>query len=71
MVGWYHTHPGVGIFLSGMDLFIHQNFFTQMWHVAYVLDPRARTSGFFCWNRQKTKVNRYDFAWPEWAAGSW
>jgi proteasome lid subunit RPN8/RPN11 len=71
MVGWYHTHPGFGIFLSGMDLFIHQNFFTQIWHIAYVLDPRARTSGFFCWNRQKTKVNRYDFLWPEWAAGSW
>jgi proteasome lid subunit RPN8/RPN11 len=71
MVGWYHTHPGFGIFLSGMDLFIHQNFFTQIWHIAYVLDPRARTSGFFCWNRQKTKVNRYDFIWPEWAADSW
>jgi proteasome lid subunit RPN8/RPN11 len=71
MVGWYHTHPGFGIFLSGMDLFIHQNFFTQIWHVAYVLDPRARTSGFFSWNRQKTKVNRYDFLWPDWAAGSW
>lgn len=71
MVGWYHTHPGFGIFLSGMDLFIHQNFFTQIWHVAYVLDPRARSSGFFCWNRQKSKVNRYDFLWPEWAAGSW
>lgn len=71
MVGWYHTHPGFGIFLSGMDLFIHENFFTQIWHVAYVLDPRARSSGFFCWNRQKRKVNRYDFLWPDWAAGSW
>jgi proteasome lid subunit RPN8/RPN11 len=71
MVGWYHTHPGFGIFLSGMDLFIHQNFFTQIWHTAYVLDPRARTSGFFCWNREKTKVNRHDFAWPDWAADSW
>lgn len=71
IVGWYHTHPGFGIFLSGMDLFIHQNFFTQIWHVAYVLDPRARTSGFFCWNRQRTKVNRYDFQWPNWAANSW
>ncbi len=46
-------------------------FFTQIRHVAYVLDPRARTSGFFSWNRQRTKVNRYDFMWPEWAAGSW
>lgn len=71
IVGWYHTHPGFGIFLSGMDLFIHQNFFTQPWHVAYVLDPRARNSGFFCWNRQRTKVNRYDFMWPGWASGSW
>lgn len=71
MVGWYHTHPGFGIFLSGMDMFIHQNFFTQIWHIAYVLDPRARTSGFFCWNRDRTRVNRYDFAWPDWSAGSW
>jgi len=71
IVGWYHTHPGFGIFLSGMDLFIHQNFFTQIWHVAYVLDPRAKTSGFFSWDRQKTQVSRHNFYWPEWAAGSW
>jgi proteasome lid subunit RPN8/RPN11 len=71
MVGWYHTHPGFGVFLSGMDLFIHQNFFTQIWHIAMVLDPRARTSGFFCWDRPKSKVSRCDFAWPAWAAGSW
>jgi proteasome lid subunit RPN8/RPN11 len=71
MVGWYHTHPGFGIFLSGMDLFIHQNFFTQIWHVAFVLDPRASTSGFFCWNRHKTEVKPVDFPWPVWAAGAW
>ncbi len=71
IVGWYHTHPGFGIFLSGMDLFIHQNFFTQIWHIAYVLDPRARTSGFFSWDRQKTHVSRYNFQWPYWASSSW
>jgi proteasome lid subunit RPN8/RPN11 len=71
IVGWYHTHPGFGIFLSGMDLFIHQNFFTQIWHVAFVLDPRAQTSGFFSWNREKSQVSRHNFSWPEWAAGSW
>lgn len=71
MVGWYHTHPGFGIFLSGMDQFIHQNFFTQIWHIAYVLDPRARTSGFFCWDRAKSRVERHAFEWPAWAAGSW
>jgi proteasome lid subunit RPN8/RPN11 len=71
MVGWYHTHPGFGIFLSGMDLFIHQNFFTQIWHTALVLDPIGKRSGFFCWDRQKTRVSPVDFAWPSWAAGSW
>jgi proteasome lid subunit RPN8/RPN11 len=71
IVGWYHTHPGFGIFLSGMDQFIHRNFFIQLWHVALVLDPVARRSGFFCWDRPQTKVDQYDFPWPSWAAGSW
>lgn len=71
MVGWYHTHPGFGIFLSGMDQFIHQNFFTQIWHTALVLDPRARTSGFFCWDRAQTRVDPVKFNWPTWAARGW
>jgi proteasome lid subunit RPN8/RPN11 len=71
IVGWYHTHPGFGIFLSGMDLFIHQNFFTQKWHIALVLDPLARTSGFFCWDRGQSEVQAYDFPWPPWARDRW
>jgi proteasome lid subunit RPN8/RPN11 len=71
IVGWYHTHPGFGIFLSTMDQFIHHNFFTQKWHVAYVLDPIAQRSGFFCWDRNQVKVDRYEFPWPEWADNSW
>lgn len=71
IVGWYHTHPGFGIFLSGMDLFIHENFFTQPWHIAYVLDPVARRSGFFCWDRLQKRVKEYDLPWPDWARHSW
>lgn len=71
IVGWYHTHPGFGIFLSGMDRFIHRHFFTQIWHIAFVLDPLAEKSGFFCWNREQTEVDDYTFPWPQWAAGSW
>src|SRR3954471_6915748 len=26
IVGWYHSHPGFGVFLSPHDLFIHRNF---------------------------------------------
>ena len=71
IVGWYHTHPGFGIFLSGMDQFIHHNFFTQLWHVALVLDPLARRSGFFSWDRSKSQVEAYEFPWPIWASESW
>jgi proteasome lid subunit RPN8/RPN11 len=49
LVGWQHTHPGFGIFLSGYDLFIHKNFFAEPWQVAMVVDPRKREFGFFHW----------------------
>lgn len=71
IVGWYHTHPGFGIFLSNMDLFIHHNFFTQKWHIAFVLDPVGQRSGFFTWDRQQKEVLAYPFPWPYWAHKSW
>ena len=49
IVGWYHTHPDFGIFLSGPDLFIHHNFFPQPLQVAYVVDPIRQKRGFFQW----------------------
>src|SRR5262249_31788881 len=27
IVGWYHSHPNFGVFLSDRDMFIQQNFF--------------------------------------------
>lgn len=49
LVGWYHTHPGFGIFLSHHDQFIHRHFFSQPLQVAYVVDPVQTTRGFFQW----------------------
>jgi len=49
IVGWYHTHPGFGIFLSGMDLFIQDNFFNLPWQAALVYDPKSGEEGFFVW----------------------
>lgn len=54
MVGWYHTHPGWGIFLSGMDNFICENFFNRSLDVALVIDPRANERGWFYWTDQGT-----------------
>lgn len=53
IVGWYHSHPGFGLFLSGHDLFIHQNFFNTPWQVAIVADPLAKSWGCFTWHGQE------------------
>lgn len=50
IVGWYHTHPDFGPFLSAHDLFIHQNFFTDPLHVALVFDPVRRSFASFGWH---------------------
>jgi hypothetical protein len=49
MVGWYHSHPHFGIFLSDYDQFIHENFFREPWQVAYVVDPLLEQRGWFGW----------------------
>lgn len=49
LVGWHHTHPNFGVFLSEKDLFIHRNFFREDWHVALVVDPLKQEFGFFQW----------------------
>ena len=49
IVGWYHSHPGFGIFLSDYDLFIHRNFFGAPHQVAWVFDPHSDEEGCFGW----------------------
>lgn len=49
MVGWYHTHPDWGVFLSGMDMFICDNFFNKELDVALVIDPCRGDRGWFQW----------------------
>jgi proteasome lid subunit RPN8/RPN11 len=49
IVGWYHSHPGFGIFLSDHDTFIHRNFFSAPEQVAWVYDPHSDEEGFFGW----------------------
>lgn len=59
IIGWYHTHPGFGIFLSEMDLFIQRHFFNAPWQIAFVYDPHSRDSGTFAWRQGQTR--RVDF----------
>lgn len=59
VIGWYHTHPGFGIFLSPMDLFIHENFFGEPWQLAYVYDPKGGEDGLFAWRHGRPEREPY------------
>lgn len=50
MVGWYHSHPGWGVFLSDMDLFICRGFFNNPLDLALVVDPCQDHRGWFHWH---------------------
>lgn len=47
VVGWFHSHPGLGIFLSGTDMRTQRAYFSHDWQVAIVLDPVAHHAGVF------------------------
>ncbi len=49
IVGWYHSHPGFGVFLSEHDTFIQRNFFSSPDQVAWVYDPHTDEEGCFGW----------------------
>jgi proteasome lid subunit RPN8/RPN11 len=47
IVGWFHTHPRMGVFLSDYDLWLHRHFFPEPWQVALVIEPHTQVGGFF------------------------
>jgi proteasome lid subunit RPN8/RPN11 len=53
IVGWIHTHPNFGIFLSEYDEFIQSNFFKDENQIAYVVDPIQNIEGIYIWRENK------------------
>jgi len=45
-LGWYHSHPGIAVFLSHWDLDVCTNFHSRH-HVALVVDPIKCRGAFF------------------------
>lgn len=52
IIGWYHTHPGFGVFLSPNDTFIQNNFFNAKHQVALVVDPISKKLTLFSWIKE-------------------
>jgi proteasome lid subunit RPN8/RPN11 len=50
IIGWFHTHPGLGVFFSGDDVVVHKAAFTMPWHVGLVVDPLSKQAALFGWD---------------------
>jgi len=47
ILGWWHTHPDFGCFLSTTDIHTQKFFFPETYQVALILDPVRKEYTFF------------------------
>jgi proteasome lid subunit RPN8/RPN11 len=47
IVGWYHSHPGLGAFFSGTDRRTQRAFFPHAYSVGWVVDPLRGEAAVF------------------------
>jgi len=60
IVGWFHTHPDLGVFYSSDDVVVHSAAFTLPWHIGLVVDPVRDEAAFFGWvNGALTTLNGF------------
>lgn len=60
IVGWFHTHPGLGVFYSSDDVVVHSAAFTLPWHVGLVVDPIRQEAVYFGWQKgELAPINGY------------
>lgn len=47
IIGWYHSHPGLGAFFSSTDRATQAAFFTNAYSIGWVIDPSDDTHACF------------------------
>jgi proteasome lid subunit RPN8/RPN11 len=57
LIGWYHSHPRLDVFLSSHDQEIQRERFSEPWMVALVLEPEKHRGGFFCERNGRVSPN--------------
>jgi proteasome lid subunit RPN8/RPN11 len=64
IVGWYHSHPGLSVFMSSTDRATQRAFHNHPWNLAVVVDPIAQKTGWFaggeCTPLDKDQVVTYE-----------
>jgi len=62
LVGWYHSHPGYGCFMSSTDIETQRSCFRETYHVALVVDPLQELIEFFKLQNGGTSYRPVSFA---------
>jgi proteasome lid subunit RPN8/RPN11 len=71
LLGWYHSHPGQGGYLTTHDVETHEKYFTDPWHVAILVAAEAGgvTGRFFRMTQNadwhKTPLPFYELLQPD------
>lgn len=47
VVGWFHSHPGIGAFFSGTDRRTQAGFFHHPFSLGWVIDPQRREQAWY------------------------
>ena len=69
LVGWYHTHPRMSVFLSGYDVWLHNHFFPNPWQIALVIEPHTNAAGLFIRDTENHLDARHYFGFYEISSG--
>jgi len=70
VVGWFHSHPGYGCFLSSTDLETQRSYFREPYHVALVVDPIREIFDIFKLHNYGRGYRQCSFAVLEGLGGS-
>ncbi|MCK5397386.1 MAG: Mov34/MPN/PAD-1 family protein [Thermoplasmata archaeon] len=66
VVGWYHSHPGYGCFLSETDIKTHGGIFVSPHQVAIVIDPLNFQIEAFLLRKNEGQINQFKVYWDAW-----
>ena len=65
LVGWYHSHPGHGCFLSSTDLATQRGIFDRSYHTALVVDPVRMEMDAFYLSGAEVRRRKFMVYWDE------
>ncbi|NLM12200.1 MAG: LysM peptidoglycan-binding domain-containing protein [Epulopiscium sp.] len=55
LMGWMHTQPGYGIFLTTQDIRLQKEFFGKPYQTLMIIDPIENMEAFFLWDKEEVR----------------